>query len=246
MDDRSLKGWAKIILKDRYGKEVKQDMTKLKRTKLRKKPIDATWEELGMKPGVRVPGTASWMAEWKRCPNQKGMISYAKEVQQLVETMSEMGIGIYLKKYLTGDWSSAEEAKIAAAIRRSPVWEAKFNQMEESLMSKKQADVVKKAGKKAEGASLKDRIETLEEEVEALKEAMSKMMPKTLAEAKKEKKGKADTPAKANKAAAATEDVKDLLEVLKAAKEAGDKQTAFKTRAKLRKAGYSLRANGKK
>lgn len=223
-------------------------MARLKRNKLRKAPKDASWQELGLKPGVRVPGTASWMAEWRRCPNQKGMISYAKEVQALVESMSEMGIGIYLKKFLSGDWSSAEEAKVAAAIRRSPVWEAKYNQMEEHYMSKKQKDAADKASKKAEGASLKARIEALEEEVVALKATLSRIInaKETLEKGPRGKKKKADTPGKSNKAAAATPDVKALLTELDAAKEAGDKKLAFGLRVKLRKAGYSLRANSKK
>jgi len=240
VDDRSLEGWAKVILKDRYGKEVKQDMARLKRTKLRKNPLPATWQELGMKPGIRVPGTASWMAEWKECPNQNKMVDYASDVHLLVGRMTEKEVGEYIRMYLTGKWAPSDEKRIAAAIRRSPTWEAKYNVMEEELMGKKKTDTAKKVREKAEGASLKDRIETLEEEVEALKEAMSKMMPKTMAEAKKGKKAKADVPEKA------TGDVKGLLKELAAAKEAKDKKLAFGLRAKLRKAGYSLRANGKK
>jgi len=244
VDDRSLEGWAKIILKDRYGKGVKQDMARLKRTKLRKNLLPATWQELGMKPGIKVPGTASWMAEWKECPNQKKMIDYASHVHLLVGTMSEKQVAFHIKKYLSGKWALGDEASIAAAIRRSPTWEAKYNQMEGELMSKKQADVVKKAGKKAEGASLKARIEALEIEVETLKEAMSKMMPKTLAEAKGGSRDRKHT--KPEKKTETTGDVKALLKELAAAKEAGDKKLAFGLRAKLRKAGYSLRANGKK
>lgn len=241
MDDRSLKGWAKVILKDRYGKEVKQDMARLKRTKLRKNPLPATWQELGMKPGIRVPGTASWMAEWRRSPNQKKMIDFASDVHLLVGRMTEKEVGEYLKMYLTGKWAPSDEKRIAAAIRRSPTWEAKYNVMEEELMGKKKTDTAKKVQEKAEGTSLKARIEALEEEVEALKEAMTKMMPKTLAEAKAGKKEKKALPG-----TSVSGDVKALLKELAEAKEKGDKSAGLRIRKELRKAGYSLRANGKK
>jgi len=240
VDDRSLEGWAKVILKDRYGKEVIKDMS---RRKPPQPPLDATWQELGMKPGIRVPGTVSWMAEWKECPNQSTMVRYALEVQKLVETLSELGVSNYLKKYLSGKWDPVDEPIIAAAIRRSPQWEAKYNQMEEHFMSKKRETVVKKAGEKAEGASLKNRIETLEEAMAEVKKDLAtifraKTGKGTLVAVAKVKAETADQPMDA--------EIKIYLKNLEAAKEAGDNKKAAMIRGKLRKKGYSLRANGKK
>jgi len=213
---------------------------------VRKNPLTASWQELGMKPGIRVPGTASWMREWKKNPNQRKMIEYAKGVHFLVQQMSEKNVANYLKKYLTGKWDPEDEEKIAAAIRRMPAWENKFNQMEEQLMSKKDKATQEKVAKKAEGISLKARIEELEKEVESMKSDIANLSDDLvkLTHIKKEKKAKADTSTKKGKEA--TPDVKGLLKELAAAKEAGDKKLAFGLRGKLRKAGYSLRANGGK
>lgn len=133
-------------------------MARLKRTKLRKNPLPATWQELGMKPGIRVPGTASWMTEWRRSPNQKKMIDYASEVHLLVQDMSETRVAKCLKIYLSGKWDPADESFIAAAIRRSPTWEAKYNVMEEELMGKKKTDTAKKVREKAEGTDRKSVV----------------------------------------------------------------------------------------
>lgn len=199
---------------------------------------EKTWQELGMKPGIRVPGTNSWMREWRKNPNQKKMIDYAREVDKLVKTMSESKVNQTIRLYLSGKWHPNDEAKIAAAIRRRPVWEGKYNLMEESLMSKKEEKktVVKKT--EAEGHSLKTRIESLEKEVDALNVAIRQLalvveVPETK-KVKKEKGKKAET---------ATGDTAALLKQLEKAKKDGDKKGAFKIRVKLRKAGYSLRAH---
>ena len=116
-------------------------------------------------------------------------------------------------------------------------------------MSKKQADVVKKANKKAEGASLKARIESLEEEMEVMKKVVRGLVAAPGPAAKSEKEGKKvrkELDEHLTGGTTETKDVKVLLNELAAAKKAGDKQTAFKIRGRLRKAGYSLRVNSKK
>jgi hypothetical protein len=208
---------------------------------------EKTWQELGMKPGIRVPGTGSWMRKWRANPNQHKMIDYAREVDRLVKTMSESKVNQAI--HLSGKWHPSDEVIIAAAIRRRPVWEGKFNLMEESLMSKRneKKGSVKKETEKAEGTSLKARIEALEKEVDALNEAVRQLvqMPETekgpdFPDFKKKKKEKG------KKAETATGDTAALLKALEKAKKDGDKKEAFKIRGKLRKAGYSLRTNGKK
>lgn len=208
-----------------------------------------TWQELGMKPGIKVPGTTSWMARWRKEPNQKWMIEYAQVVEILFQVMTDKQVDGHIKLYLTGEWDLKDEAKIAAAIRRTPIIESKYNLMEVGRMSKKdKKTVVKKAEAEEKGSSLKERIEALEEQVKHLIKDLGetdeelnrlKELQGPAPEKKKEKKAEAET-------APATADVKKLLKELEKAKEDGDKKEAFKLRVKLRKAGYSLRANGKK
>lgn len=82
---------------------------------------------------------------------------------------------------------------------------------------------------------LQARLEALEKEVKELKAEKAKAKPE-----KKEKKA-------VNKPKPKSADIKELLKELDKAAKAGDKKLSFKTRVKLRKAGYSLRKeNGKK
>jgi hypothetical protein len=201
---------------------------------------EKTWQELGMKPGIRVPGTGSWMRKWRANPNQHEMVDYARKVDLLVKTMSEMKVNRALQLYLSGKWHPKDEEVIAAAIRRRPVWEGKFNLMEESLMSKKNEKkaVVKKT--EAEGTSLKARIESLEKEVDALNIAVRQLsLAVEVPEPKKDKKGKG----KKAEVATGDTDVKYLLTELEKAKKADDKKQSSKIRVQLRKVGYSLRAH---
>jgi len=216
-----------------------------------KKPestAEKSWEELGLRPGIRVPGTTAWMTKWRESPNQTEMVEYAQKVDLLVGTMSEENVKHHIKKYLSGQWGSEEEVIIAAAIRRTPTIFEKYNQMEAQLMEKAKAKAEKATKKKAEGASLKARIESLEKEVEVLKagiETLTKLAKKVAEPPKKREKKERETEPRKTKVKV-SDDVKSLLKDLEKARIAEDKAQAAKIRAKLRKAGYSLRENGKK
>lgn len=198
---------------------------------------DATWQELRMKSLVLgVPGTSSWMARWQKEPNQRWMIDYAQKVEKHFKNMPAGAVSSYIKLYLSGKWDPGDEAEIAAAIRRTPIIEGKYNLMEVERMNKK----VKKAEAEDQGLSLKERIEALEEKVKDLTlEVIALQTPSPEEKAGKKKEKEAGS-------APATPTIQKLLKELKEAKEEGDKKKAFGIRVKLRKAGYSLRANGKK
>jgi len=222
-------------------------------TKPRKPPIPMTWQQTGMKPGVKVPGTTSWMEEWKDNPeNQKRMAAFARQVEEQVKTMSSMEVSKTLKLYLSGNWSSEDEVKIAAAIRRNPVWETRYNQMMEEVMKEEKVKKTAKSRERAAKTSLAERIGQVEDEVEALREDLHLVMKQIGAlqrapvekeeDKPRKKKGKAskEQPRKED------DDIKDLLEALELAKEKGEPEKARKIRIKLRKLGYSLRSKNSK
>lgn len=210
---------------------------------------EKTWQELGMKPGIQVPGTASWMAKWWKNPNQKEMIEYAREVNEVMKTMSEENVIKYIQKYLSGKWDPKDEAKIAAAMRRRPIWLGKYNLMEESIMAKKQEEKRDISRRKARENDLEERVTALEEEVDALNKAL-----RYSAESEEEQEEEVEKPErekedrkekkieKGRKDRGETSgDTGGLLKDLEAANKAGNRKAASKIRAKLRKAGYSLR-----
>ena len=202
----------------------------------------ATWRELGMKTGIKVPGTTSWMIRWRKEPNQYWMIEYAQKVELLFKTMSNQKTNQFIQLYLSGKWDPEDEIHIAAAIRRTPIIEGKYNLMEvERMRKKKDKTAVKEAEAEDQGLSLKERIGALEEQVKELTLEVVALQTAAPAGKKKGKKAEVETDSPP-----ATADVKELLEELAEAKEEGDKKKAFGIRVKLRKKGYSLRANGKK
>lgn len=186
-----------------------------------------------------VPGTSSWMTRWRESPNQSHMLKYAQEVERHFKAMSAGTVDFCIKQYLSGKWDLGDEAEIAAAIRRMPIIEGKYNLMEVERMSKKEKKTtVKKVGAEEKSLSLEDRVKALEIGIEALTVIIKGLKKIDSKPEKPEKKEK--------KAGPVTADIEELLKELKKAKENGDKNKAFKIRGKLRKAGYSLRANGKK
>lgn len=216
--------------------------------KIKDPAAEQTWQELGMKPGIRVPGTNSWMERWKESPSQGELVRHAQKVELLHSTMSGDQVNRQLKKYLSGKWGPEDEPAIAAAIRLRPAWLNKYNQMEVHLMEKKKEKAAKAVRKKAEGASIKMRIESLEEEVGELKKTVANLMGliASIPGAKTDKKGKKKKEESRTEASPSDGEVKALLKDLEKAKKEGDKKEAFKIRVKLRKAGYSLRTNGMK
>lgn len=228
--------------------------------KLKKPPIPMHWRQTGMKPGVRVPGTTSWMREWRENPeSQKRMAAFAREVEQEAKTMSSMKVAKTLEKYLSGNWSPEDEVEIAAAIRRSPVWETKYNQMMEDVMKGEKTKKTAKSRKRAADTSLAERIGQVEDDVEALQKALHLLLEQVGALQKRADRVLEEKPRKKGKRKASreerdhrptkeapNEEIQDLLEALELAKEKGDSAGARKIRIKLRRLGYSLRSNGKK
>lgn len=225
--------------------------------KLKKPPIPMHWRQTGMKPGVRVPGTTSWMREWRENPeSQKRMAAFAREVEQEAKTMSSMKVTKILEKYLSGDWSPEDEVEIAAAIRRSPVWETKYNQMMEDVMKEEKTKKTAKSRKRAADTSLAERIGQVEDDVEEMRKALHLLLEQVGALQRGAGKTEEERPRKKRRASkeerdhrpakeAPNEEIQDLLEALDEAKEKGDSAGARKIRIKLRRLGYSLRSNGK-